>query len=208
MLPEDVEERKRQHAELSAASPAGLARRQRLRESVDYIVHETSGIGIEMNQQYRSGAIFLYDETAPQSSALGDVILDHQISTYPGSRLPHVWLNTRAPGQQISTIDLAGHGAFCLLTGIGGQAWKEAAVECTAVLGVPINAYSVGWMQDREDVYGDWAKRSEVDEDGCILARPDRTVCWRSTGLQPDCTSLLLRVLRSILSRKLEDGSE
>lgn len=204
-LPEDVEERKRQHAELSAATEAGRARRKRLQDAIAYIVHETSGVGIEMNQRYRSDAVYLKDEVAQLAPLPDDPVLDHQVSTYPGSRLPHAWLNKRSPVQQISTIDLAGHGAFCLLTGIGGaEAWKEAAKRCTEELGVPINAYSIGWKQDWEEVYDTWTKRREVEEDGCVLVRPDRTMCWRSVRVQEDCTAALQRVLKAVLGREHE----
>jgi hypothetical protein len=63
------------------------------------------------------------------------------------------------PGKRFSTIDLAGHAAFTLLTGHGGEAWKQAAVNATKVLGVPINSYSIGWGLDYHDVYRDWVKK-------------------------------------------------
>ncbi|KAI7023114.1 Aldolase [Hortaea werneckii] len=167
VLPDDVEERKRQHAELSAPTPAGRERRKKLQDAVKYTEHEFGGIGIEMNQRYDSGAVYFGDEATAQQAPPSDPVLQYQLSTYPGSRLPHAWLNKRSPAKApISTIDLAGHGAFCLLTGIGGDAWKQAAEKSRLKLSVPINAYSVGWKQDWEDVYGDWARRREIEEDG------------------------------------------
>src|SRR5699024_12013042 len=65
-----------------------------------------------------------------------DPIKVHQITTYPGKRLPHCWLNSRSPGNRYSTIDLAGHGRFTLLTGPGGQKWKEAARAVSESVGV------------------------------------------------------------------------
>jgi hypothetical protein len=50
-------------------------------------------------------------------------------------------------------------------------------------------------------VYGDWERRREVEEDGCVLVRPDRTVCWRSEQMQEDCDGKLLAVLKAILGR-------
>ncbi|KAI6826123.1 hypothetical protein KC332_g8801 [Hortaea werneckii] len=202
VLPDDVEERKRQHAELSAPTPAGRERRKNLQDAVKYTEHEFGGIGIEMNQRYDSGAVYFGDEATAQQAPPSDPVLQYQLSTYPGSRLPHAWLNKRSPAKApISTIDLAGHGSFCLLTGIGGDAWKEAVEEARSTLSVPINAYSVGWKQDWEDVYGDWARRREIEEDGCVLLRPDRTVCWRSMGMRHDCKEALLKVVDSVLCR-------
>lgn len=198
-MPEDIEERKRQHAELSANTEAGKARRKRLGEAVAHTAHEFGGIGIEMNQWYDSDAVYRKDEPKTRSAPPEDAVMEYQISTYPGSRLPHAWLNKRSPIAPISTIDLAAHGKFSLFTGIGGEAWKGAALEVCRYIGVQINVYSIGWCQDWEDVYGDWERRRGIDEDGCVLVRPDRTVCWRSMAMRKDCNAALLRVMKAVL---------
>lgn len=78
--------------------------------------------------------------------------------------------------------------------------WKKAAAEIAKKLGVKIECYSIGWNQDFEDVYFDWARLREVVEDGCVLVRPDRFVAWRATSLVEDCASKVEHVMRSILS--------
>lgn len=202
VLPPDVEERKRQHAELSAHTEAGRLRRQKLRDAVAYTEHEFGAVGIEMNQRYESCAVFLKDETAPRPSPPADPVLHHQISTYPGSRLPHAWLNRRIPTHDpISTIDLAGKREFCLFTGNGGQRWVTAARQAARELGIPISCYSIGWEQDWEDVYGDWSRKREIEDDGAVMCRPDRTICWRSMRMKDDPDAALLTMLKSILGR-------
>lgn len=201
VLPLDLEERKRQHGELAASTEAGRERRKKLREAIAYTEHEFGGIGQEMNYWYESDAIYVKDEKAPRQPLPADKVLHYQITTYPGARCPHAWLNTRVPVEPISTQDLGGHGAFCLFTGPNGERWKDAVHQASKSLGVPINVYSIGWQQDWEDVYGDWARRREVEEDGCVLLRPDRVVCWRSMGMREDCDEHLLHVLRVILGR-------
>lgn len=131
----------------------------------------------------------------------GDPILDHTRSTYPGSRLPHAWLNKSIPERPISTIDLAGKGGFTILTGIGGELWKEAAIQVSEVLGVPVKAYSIGFRQDWEDVYFEWENVREIEEDGCILVRPDRFIAWRASRMLADPVHALSNVLRTILDR-------
>ncbi|GAB7364080.1 hypothetical protein MBLNU230_g4632t1 [Neophaeotheca triangularis] len=200
-LPENVAERRRQHAELAAPTPQGRARREALRKAVAHTAHEFGGIGIEMNQRYDSGAVCFSDEKKARRPPPEDEVLEYQISTFPGSRCPHAWLNRTTPVEPVSTIDLAGHGSFCLLTGPGGDAWKAAAGEVGRALGVEVKAYGIGWRQDWEDVYGDWAARREVEEDGCVVLRPDRTVCWRSMGLRDDAQGALMGALRSVLGR-------
>ena len=202
VLPKEVDERTKQHGELSAPTEAGRQRRKKLREAVKYTEHEFGGIGQEMNQWYESAAIYLNDEKTLRQQPPEDKVLTYQITTYPGARCPHAWLNKRVPNQApISTVDLAGHGAFCLLTGPGGEPWKQAVYETCRYLGVRMWAYSIGWRQDYEDVYGDWARRREVEEDGCVLLRPDRVVCWRSLRMTEDCCLDLRRVLKAVLGR-------
>jgi 2-polyprenyl-6-methoxyphenol hydroxylase-like FAD-dependent oxidoreductase len=201
VLPKDVEERKRQHAELSAPTKAGRTRRKKLQEAIAYTAHEFGGIGIEMNQRYESGAIYLKDEKEARRPPPDDAVLQYQLSTYPGSRLPHAWLNKRVPVEPISTIDLVGHGAFCLLTGVGGEKWRQAAAMAEEKFGLKVNVYSIGWRQDWEDVYGDWEERREVEEDGVILCRPDRTVCWRSMSMREDAIEAVTKVLGVVLGR-------
>lgn len=200
MMDPSLEVRKRQFAELSEASEKGAARRARLQKAVNDTAHEFHGVGVEMNQRYESSAIYLKDEN-PRPPLPADPVLEHEITTYPGSRLPHAWINTKIPGKQFSTIDLAGHGAFCLITGIGGDKWKEAAAAASKALDVEIRSYSIGWNQDYEDVYFDWARRREISEDGCVLVRPDRFVAWRSQGIITNPEEKLLHVLKTILSR-------
>ncbi|ETN40576.1 uncharacterized protein HMPREF1541_04853 [Cyphellophora europaea CBS 101466] len=167
--------------ELKSATKAGRARRKLLNDAIDGTSHEFHGIGVEMNHRYVSDGVVVDDEKDAPPQWPEDPVLYHRASTYPGSRLPHAWLNKRMPQKNhVSTHDLAGHGVFCLLTGIGGQGWKAAAQTASKELGIDIRAYSIGWGQDWEDVYRDWSRKMEVDEDGCVLVRPDRFVCWRA----------------------------
>jgi len=56
-----------------------------------------------------------------EGSAKEDSVLYYVSNTYPGSRLPHEWLNRAVPVTPISTIDLAGKGGWTIITGIGGE---------------------------------------------------------------------------------------
>jgi 2,4-dichlorophenol 6-monooxygenase len=55
--------------------------------------------------------------------------------------------------------------------------------------------------QANDDVSGDWARRREIDDRGCILVRPDRFVAWRSHDLPQDPVQALRSVLSEILDR-------
>ena len=51
------------------------------------------------------------------------------------------------------------------------------------------------------DHRGDWARASEIEDDGCIVVRPDQHVAWRAQHLASDPAHALRRVLRKILAR-------
>ncbi|KAJ9257680.1 hypothetical protein DTO207G8_1956 [Paecilomyces variotii] len=201
------EERMQALHQLTLPTEEGRTRRKNLQAALEEAQHEYHALGREMGQFYQSKAIYSDDETEPYYTPellAQDQDLIYHRSTYPGRRLPHVWLNKRIPGEPISTVDLAGHGAFTILTGIGGDAWKIAASQVGESLGVPINAYSIGFRQDYEDFYFDWARIRQVDETGCILVRPDRMVGWRCQEVLGDealCTDKLRHVVLSILGR-------
>lgn len=212
-LPKSLEERKAVLEELASDTDKGEARRKAFREAITSTSHEFHALGIEMGQRYSSTAIYTADEPKPftlSGSASEDDILFYEPSTYPGCRLPHVWLNTAIPGPCKSTIDLAGHGAFTLLIrGPGGQVWKDAAAKVSEQLGLPLNAHTIGYRQDWEDVYFDWDRLSGVEESGVVLIRPDRFVAWRAQRALSSgeaCEEKLSRVLQSVLGLSVSNG--
>ncbi|KAK5989609.1 2,4-dichlorophenol 6-monooxygenase [Cladobotryum mycophilum] len=201
MMANSQEQGTRQLEELNEATEAGASRRVKLHNALESVRREGESLGLAMNQWYASQAIYVADEDGPRPTLQGDPIVKVQISTYPGSRLPHAWLDIPTRRQPISTQDIAGHGAFCIITGNGGEAWKEAAVKISEKTGIPIRAYGIGFGLDYHDVHRDWYDRREVNEDGCVLVRPDRYVAWRSMKVVDDCFSKLSHVMSKILDK-------
>lgn len=186
--------------ELTSASTEGLKRRQKLQAALRGIDREEHGLGIEMNQRYTSAAVYTTDrgEMPPFDR---DPLEHYHATTWPGARLPHVWLcATAMPSKLISTIDLAGKGNFALFTGIGGNNWKTAAQNVSSTIGVTISAHTIGYGQDYRDVYLGWEKVRDVTESGCVLVRPDYFVAWRCQQWASGSEKQLEGVLRSILS--------
>ena len=206
-LPQDVAERRAILEELQSTSSAGRDRRRAFQEAIRNTTHEFHGLGTEMGQLYESSAVYTADEAnpfKPTGLAAQDPVLHYERSTYPGFRLPHVWLNRAVPGKPISTIDLAGKGCFTLFTGIGGGAWKSAAERASLDLEITVKVYSIGFRQDWEDVYFDWEQIRGVEESGAVLVRPDRFVAWRAASSyenQEECYGKLIKVLREILGK-------
>ena len=208
LLTEDTEARKKAMQELKQSSPDGAARRKAFSAAIETSRHEFHGLGIEMGQHYIGNAIYNDDETVDntpnESPNTSKRVLEYVPSTIPGRRLPHVWLDAACPGGMISTNDLAGKGAFCIFTGPGGENWKSAAAAVSKKLSVPINAFSIGFRQDWEDVYMEWESVRGVKESGCILVRPDRFVGWRykeALNSEEACAQKLEKVLSVILKK-------
>lgn len=205
MLERTADERRTVLEQLSQPTSEGRERRQAFRKAITKTAHEFHGLGIEMNQFYSSPAIYVKDEPfpyVPQGKAAEDPVAYYDIGTYPGRRLPHAWLNKTTPEQMISTIDLAGHGAFTMFTGPGGSAWRDASAIVAAELSCEIRVYSLGFRQDWEDVYFEWERLRGVDESGVVLVRPDRFVAWRAREVLdgPDaCAKKLLQVMKTVL---------
>ena len=226
LLDPDIERKRQAHAQLEEDSPEGEARRHAFRKAIRDLEEERHGLGGEMNQCYKSSAVYTDDETDEPLSPTTEHerTLYHIESTYPGFRVPHAWLGVpikrvgpRAP--MVSTRDLVGHGRFTLLTGIGGPTtWARGALQAGQETGVEVKVYSIGWGQDYEDTFFKWFEKRHVGEKGAVLVRPDRTVAWRCDEPPGDggaCGEKLTAVLRRVLGfekdglavRSLEEGS-
>jgi 2,4-dichlorophenol 6-monooxygenase len=181
-------------------TPEAREQREKLREAIQLKNYEFNTHGVELNQRYRSAAVV--SDGTPEPAYDRDPELYYHPTTWPGARLPHCWLGKDWLGhkeQKVSTLDLAGKGRFTLFTGIGGEAWKEAAAEVGARTGVEIACFVIGPGREVLDLYDDWARLSEVAESGCVLVRPDAHVAWRRQTVAEDCVAELARVMDRIL---------
>lgn len=197
-----AEEGLKQLNEIYDPTEIGKQRRRRVQKAFESKLREGNSVGIGMNQWYTSTGIYLDDEAGPRPELVGDPVTQPLISTYPGVRLPHAWLDISTRRKEISTHDLAGHGAFCIFTGHGGEGWLRAAKKISESTGIPLNGYGIGFGLDYHDVYRQWWDNREVEDDGCVLIRPDRYVAWRSMGSVADPEAKLLAVLKKILARE------
>ena len=170
--------------------------RDALRKAIAFKKYEFDCHGVEMNQRYRSSAIVTDGQAEPAFEK--DRELHYAPTTWPGARLPHVWVFAR-DGSQHSTLDITGHGRFTVLTGIGGEAWVEAANTLAKELGIPLSAKVIGPRRDYEDHTGDWARIREISDSGCLLVRPDHHVAWRAFGASKNAQHDLATALKTIL---------
>ena len=190
-------------------SPTGADAREKLRAAIELKNYEFNAHGVELGQRYHSDAVV--PDGTPEPPYDRDPELYYHPTTWPGARLPHVWLehqgqklsssNAGAQGEKVSTHDLAGKGRFALFTGIGGDGWANAAAEVSADLGIEIAAYVIGPGREVLDTYDDWARAREVSESGCVLVRPDMHVGWRSHYLVENPRAALAGVMETLLGR-------
>ena len=187
-----------------AATPEGKARRKKLYEAIAHKSYEFNCHGVEMNQRYASSAVV--SDGTPMPAWQRDHELYYQATTWPGAHLPHVWVEQN--GVRKSTLDLAGKGRFVILTGIGGDCWKTAAAAVAAKFGVVVDVVSIGPAGcDAQDIYADWYRQSEVEEDGCVLVRPDMYVGWRAREAMAQASDVLLGVFAKLLGREQASSS-
>jgi 2,4-dichlorophenol 6-monooxygenase len=179
---------------------AGEEQRRNLREAIAQKVYEFDCHGVEMNQRYASVAVVQDGSNNPGFK--DDAELCYEPTTFPGARLPHVWLEKG--NQKLSSLDLCGHGRFTLITGIGGEDWIDAARRVSEATGVEIRGIVVGPGCDYEDPYGDWASAREVSDSGCILVRPDHHVAWRSEKRSADPQGELARIFEALLGKTVK----
>jgi 2,4-dichlorophenol 6-monooxygenase len=195
---ETEEEMREQIEERKANTASGRAKREALVSAMELKNYEFNAHGVELGQFYQSTAIVSDGATKPAPAR--DPELYYQASTVPGSHLPHAWVGDAAT--RVSTLDLAPYNTFTLFTGIAGETWAEAADKVSRDFNVPIKTVVIGPGREVTDIYYDWARIREIDEDGVLLVRPDKVIGWRSMSLPADPERTLANALTALLSRQ------
>lgn len=185
---------------LFSDEPGAAERREKLTVAVALQHHRSNAHGVDIGQRYTSRAVVDDGTSFPQPTR--DPELYYHPTTHPGAYLPHVWLERDR--KRVSTLDLAGHGRFCLIVGIGGAPWAEAATSLSDELGIELPVFAVGFRCEYDDVVGDWAKVREIDDRGALLVRPDRHIAWRASTRPQSPRAALADALHRALAR--EDG--
>jgi 2,4-dichlorophenol 6-monooxygenase len=193
----DQDEMRERMEERKLDTPGGRAKREALIGAMELKNYEFNAHGVDMGQFYESTAIVSDGSKRPKPGR--DPELYHQVSTVPGSPLPHAWVGDAK--HKVSTLDLAPSTRFTLITGIAGQPWADAAPAVADELGIPLEAVVIGPGRRYDDLYYDWARLREIDEDGVLLVRPDKFVAWRSIGAAKDPAGVLTEALSKVLSR-------
>ncbi|MDF3312932.1 FAD-dependent monooxygenase [Rhodococcus sp. T2V] len=183
--------------ELWADGPVGAERREKLAAATDLQHYRTTAHGTDIGQRYTSSSAVLDDGTSwPESTR--DPELYYQPTTHPGAYLPHAWVEQDR--RRVSTLDLAGHGRFSLIVGIGGESWSKAAQSVAADLGIELPVFHIGYRCEYDDVAGDWTRMREIGDGGALLVRPDRHIAWRAQDRSDTPAEELAAALRDVLA--------
>lgn len=177
--------------------PEDAAHRSGALRAIRRLSMEANELNVEYGYRYRSAAIV--PDGTPEPAAIDDVRL-YEPSTFPGSPLPHAWIDDEA-GNRKALMDLVGTGRFLLIGGEEGQDWCAAAA-LGAANGLPIDAVRIGHLDgDFFDPRLAWAQFRGISSKGAVLVRPDRVVCWRHAGASDDAQAVLSSALRQVLDR-------
>ena len=177
---------------------AAEAQREALREAIAFKVYEFDAHGVEMNQRYSSDAVVTDGQMEPafERDARTPLPADHLARRAPAACLAV----STTTGGKVSTLDLSGKGRFTLFTGIGGEAWIEAARVVGKELGLDIDALRhrpPPGLAGLSPATGPRRARSAT----AAACWSDRTshVGWRREAMADDPAAELRRVAQAIL---------
>lgn len=152
---------------------ADVARRA-LARKIRWLARQFNSAGVHLGYRYVDSPVIVADGTPEPPDDPSQVVP----SSWPGSRVPHVWL---ADGR--SSLDLFGDG-FVLLTASPAAAGVDALLAAARERGLPLRVECL-----EATVLG--ALQSAGHS---LLVRPDGHVAWRSEHLPQDCAVLLDQV--------------
>lgn len=160
-------------------------------------MHAAVAAGLSSPAEQPFSAAIVSDEPLPEPTR--DPDLCYEMSTVPGSHLPHASVGDTL--HTMAVMDLAPYDRFTLITGIAGETWTDAADKVAHELGVPLATVVTGPGREVTDLYYDSAKLREAGEDGALLVRPDKHGAWRSMSLLADPGEALRAAMRQILGK-------
>ena len=151
-------------------TPAGAETRANLTGIADVEQRKSNEmIGAELGYRYDNSPI-IFPEAGERPA---DNFMDYEPTTWPGARLPHVWLDDGT-----ALHDRVGDGYSLLCLG-GSQAGADALGRAFAGHGAPFTLLTLNDKHPR-DIYG-------YD---LLLLRPDLHVVWRGNRLPDDAAKL------------------
>lgn len=156
-------------------TPEGEAQREKIADLVDREQRKSNELlGIELGYRYEGSPLVIGEPgKGPDPNSF-----NYTPTTWPGSRLPHVWLNDGNPIQ-----DAIDPSCFTLLALEDGDEVKDRFQNAFEKLSVPFAVLQV-----------DSEPARQVFEKSYLLLRPDMHVAWRGDDPPLDCTEIAAQV--------------
>ncbi len=149
-------------------TPEGLVAREAFARLADVEQRKASDmIGAELGYRYVDSPLI----AAEPGEGPEHKFMEYVPTTWPGARLPHVWLDD---GTAMQDRIGYGHGYTLLLLG-GTHADASPLARSFATIGAPLQVLEIPDTAPR-DIYG-------YD---LLLLRPDMHVAWRGNAMHPD----------------------
>ena len=178
--------------------PEDAAYRSAGLRAIRRLTMESWELNVEYGYRYSSAAVV--PDGTPEPPNVDD-IRNYEPGTWPGSPLPHAWIDDEA-GVRRPIKDLVGMNRFLLIAGEEGQAWCDAARKAAEATGVALDAVRIGHIDgDLFDPRLAWTRARGISTQGAVLVRPDRFIGWRSLGMAADPAAELTSALQQILGR-------
>jgi 2,4-dichlorophenol 6-monooxygenase len=150
-------------------------------------------LGLDLGFVYTAGAVVSQAGAQPLAD---DPIADYRPTTWPGARLPHLWLRD-GNGTHALHDFLSGSEYLVLIHPGGANHWREAVRIVQKDCCMPLRLLSIGagGEADLVDDEGKWKRLSEITPTGAVLVRPDGHVAWRCPEAPADAVQVLRQVL-------------
>ena len=157
--------------DLLEQGPQGDARRKTLARAIEDLGNaENESWGVEYGYRYDESPAIVHEPGAPPVDPI-----EYRANTWPGARLPHVFLSDGEPIHDKL-------GLFFTLLVLDDT--DTVAIEtAAAALGLPLDILRISQPELRS-----------IYERNLVLVRPDQHVAWRGDAMPDDCTSMLQRV--------------
>jgi 2-polyprenyl-6-methoxyphenol hydroxylase-like FAD-dependent oxidoreductase len=160
-------------------TPAGAHSRLRLTQAAAEEHWHTDLPGIERGYRYTESPVIAAASGLPSAADPDPAGYRYAPTTWPGARLPHIWLDDGTP-----LHDLLGSGFTLLLLPVsaepGARWYARDLAAAFGLLGAPLEVLEVT-SATAQAVYAGHR---------LILVRPDLHVAWRSGDSRPDAASL------------------
>ena len=166
--------------EIDLETEKGASQRKACAEAIVLQRHHFMFLGQEIGFGYWNSSIVTSDDSQHyvDEHDVKDPIYTYIPNAKPGARAPHCWVARRdAPETILSLLDLFGQD-YVVIHSLADELNPSMIPE-----DIPFKFFSIGQPDsDLIDLQETWRRFYGIENEGCVLIRPDGHVAWRSDG--------------------------